>query len=1801
MTDPPAAARPLLPRVHSAFATRSAIDAGDRLSRRASHAPASTASTASADERPEPAPAASAVAPAAPEHELRRPGTGARIGSPDASGGASGGLLLRRGAGAAYDGAAEGWGGGAGRRGGAGGGGEGGGFLGGGGGAGTLGWRSWWWRSWRGRDAGRGRDGEAEEGDGERAPLLLGRRDEEEGAVGLGGLRRRAGPAQLRRQHHHHHHHHHHLQHPHHGYGAAGVAADEDAKASAVAKGSVPGGAAGAAAAAARLKKKTGALPRPVGGSSKLGTFAGVFVPTTLNVLSILMFLRFGFILGQTGVVGMMGMLIVCFAIDLVTTLSISAIATNGTVRGGGAYYLISRSLGPEFGGSIGIVFYLGFVFNTGMNAVGLIDCLTENFGSETGNWANWLPEEYWWRYLWSTVVLLLCTAICLAGSGLFARASNGLLAMLLVATFSIPLSTFVVRPFTSDRLGIEYTGLSFATLRDNLLPHFTKNAAGSQLKGRENFQDVFGILFPACSGIFAGASMSGDLKHPSKAIPKGTLYGLGLTFAAYTIVIFSMAASISRTSFYHNTNVIQDVNMSGAIILLGEFATSFFSSLMGVIGSAKLLQALARDDLLPGLHIFGQGTAKADEPTFAIIFTYIAAQLTMLADINQIASFVTMTYLMTFLVTNLACFLLKISSAPNFRPSFHYFSWGTALTGALASGATMFFVDGFYASGCIGILIVLFLLIHYTTPPKSWGDVSQSLIYHQVRKYLLRLRQEHVKYWRPQILLFVNDPRRSYKLIQFCNSLKKGALFILGHVIVNQDFGASVPEARRQQHTWTKYIDFSKIKGFVNIVISPGVEWGARNIVLTAGLGGMRPNIVVLGFYNLPELRSARPSLLPRTRGSAPPSTLSSPVAAQHPQLKSQHSLEASVTSLEGADQKEAPSGSKPSRRRGREDAKLKGQLPTDANKAESSVSVQSYMTVLEDLLLRLQVNVAIAKGFQDLEMPAPKPKTRDNLRTLLRRYLSLGRSKSNDEEEEEEADEEDVPPHQQKKYIDLWPIQMAAEIAPERASPTVGASAGTHHRNVLTTNFDTYTLILQLGCILTTVPSWKRTYSLRVAVFVEYEADVAEERGRVASLLTNLRIQAEVLVFWLASGELKTYEVIINGRSGGEFAEAERVVDEALSEDDWWAQVQAFRRMGAPPPPDGGPEGAGIEGAQHEQSGQRPASGRPRASTAPAKDFAASLLSAAENWPPAAYQLGGGGSGGGGGHHGAARGSIAGGEIGAGSPSSRRRFAGLRKMLGKSAIGGRGTQQRRRSVRALERWGVNLGMRTHRLDPALIGRGGDSGSEGGETSSSSEGSVSSGEVSEVELLDDEDDLAASENDIDEDEAGGAEARAGDSVKRSKSMGTSSRPAWLRHAFALRKSQEQQETAPPTTTTATTTTKTAISHGVASDTVLPGNAREPALQPRISLRTASPEPKQSQSQPQLSPPLPKQQQQQQQRVQQQYHAQASASSSQGPSAPASGTATPSRPPFPRQMSQPKFTSKPVPRTHVAADDGPGPSIMFTDQPSPEERAGAAQEGTQGQQLGQQRGPQRSIYHRRGGGSASGSGGGSGGGGGESGSGFAGSRDVGGSSMPASAQTDTGRASEAAAPERRRGLPGEDGGQGAHAASGVAAPDHPSAPPSAPGSPVGQPGEAQPPERAGAGESAGATSPPPPQPPSPTATAAPASGWPLPAALPLSFNDLPCRAQHVILNELMQAHSGRGEPNGGGSGGGGAGGLGEAGRTAVVFTTLPAPAEGTSRSEEESVRYLSDLETLCVGLPPVLLVHSNSMTVTMNL
>ncbi|KAK5076837.1 hypothetical protein LTS08_006008 [Lithohypha guttulata] len=1233
---------------------------------------------------------------------------------------------------------------------------------------------------------------------------------------------------------------------------------------------------------------KASRKPKPaINVATKLDTFSGVFVPTSLNVLSILMFIRFGFILGQAGLLGMLGLLVAAYIINLVTTFSISAVASNGTVRGGGAYYLISRSLGPEFGGSIGIVSYIGFVLNTGMNAVGLVDCLIYNFGKESGIWSEWLPDSAWWPYLWSTVVVIFCVTICLAGSSLFARASNGLLLILLLATFSIPLSAMLVTPFTRAghlRQYTHFTGITLHTLRQNLLPRFTKGAAGSQIKGRENWADMFGILYPATGGIYAGASMSGDLRNASKSIPSGTLYGIFLTFVSYALVILAMAASISRETFYRNVNVIQDVNISEVLVLLGEIATTSFSVLMGIIGPAKQLQAIARDGIFPGLGIFGKGTKGSDDPIYAILFTWLVAQVTILFDINSIASLVTMSYLMMNFALHLACILLKVSSAPNFRPSFKFFNIWTATVGAVLSIATMFFVDADAAAVSIAILVILFLVIHYTTPPKPWGsDVTSGLVYHQVRKYLLRLRTESVKYWRPQILLFVNDPRRGFKLIKFANSLKKGGLFILGHVIVTENFGDSIPEVKRQRAAWTQFIDLIKIKAFINVLSSPSMEWGSRNLVLSAGLGGMRPNIVMMGFFNLEQFRSEQPLV---------------DIPSPPPERKNTGRL------------------------RRKSQGQVKGALPTDICFVEKRTDLQAYVLTLEDLVLKLKINVALATGFSDLELPEQK----------------------NGEIT--------------KKYIDLWPIQMSAEVP-------AGEDTG-KQSNLTTTNFDTYTLILQLGCILNTVPSWKKTYKLRVAVFVEYESDVQEEKERVIALLENLRIKAEVIVFYLACGAIKSYNHIVNGQQVDE--DTEKQVSQVLEDEEWWAELQRVR-------------------------------GKVRQGEMSAMD----ALSLADEvvWPPPS--------------------------LGDGRDASLVRYGGLRKILQ--------GPNRRSSIGNVSNMGVVPSMRTHRLDDDMLSRHA--------SHASDHSSFEDSDGSDGDYLDDEDADDEYEGRYEDDAEQSEDLRSSDGQRTSKSP--HSRPTSRKSSKKSSKKSSGR------------------------------NSRASSLQaaPNDSLEDDNIFTHPNYNRPEEEEESPRDRGRTQLRSNRSVDANASDSPTTAQLDP--GTTSSQR----TRNTSPTFSADPIPETRETShEEGAGPSIMFAKQTHPRHVDSSTRLKFDADVAA---GPtnSRSIYVR-------------------------------------------GTSSDPPPISDRRESP----------------------------------------------SCATITS------------SSIASGYPAGASLPLSFNDLPCRAQHLILNELMAQNSQD---------------------AAVIFTTLPAPIEGTYKSESDSLSYISDLEVLTQGLGPVLMVHSNSMTVTTNL
>ncbi|XP_041093156.1 solute carrier family 12 member 9 [Polyodon spathula] len=595
-----------------------------------------------------------------------------------------------------------------------------------------------------------------------------------------------------------------------------------------------------------------------------LNTFFGVVVPTVLSMFSIVVFMRIGFVIGHAGFLQALLMLVVAYIIITLTILSVCAISTNGAVQGGGAYFMISRTLGPEFGGSIGLMFYLANVCACGVYILGLVEAILDVFGKISGApgppGLHALPQGYWFSLLYATGLLLLCLLVCLVGAEIYSKASFLIFLVVTIVLLTIFVSFFAVAPqdFSiahQDGSNVTYsghfTGFNESTLRGNLYEQYSRDYTTNSMM---TFATVFAILFNGCTGIMAGSNMSGELRDPSVSIPKGTIIAVVYTFFIYLLLFFMVSFTCDRVLLLQDNGFFRRINVWPPFVTIGIYSTSLSASMSSLIGASRILHALAKDELFGIVTAPAKITSKSGNPWVAVLYTWALVQLVLFAGkLNTIAGIVTVFYLMAYAAIDLACLALEWASAPNFRPTFRFFSWHTCVLGLVSCFVMMFLINAVYTSASIVLMLLLLVFIHYRAPTSSWGYISQALIFHQVRKYLLLLdiRKEHVKFWRPQILLMVGNPRASCQLIKFINDLKKGGLYVLGHVEIGDLDNAPWDPVQPQYNFWLSLVDKLNVKAFVDLTLSHSVRQGAQHLLHITGLGGMKPNTLVLGFYD--------------------------------------------------------------------------------------------------------------------------------------------------------------------------------------------------------------------------------------------------------------------------------------------------------------------------------------------------------------------------------------------------------------------------------------------------------------------------------------------------------------------------------------------------------------------------------------------------------------------------------------------------------------------------------------------------------------------------------------------------------------------------------------------------------------------------------------------------------------------------------------------------------------------------------------------------------------------------------------
>ncbi|CAO1323663.1 unnamed protein product [Diamesa serratosioi] len=601
-----------------------------------------------------------------------------------------------------------------------------------------------------------------------------------------------------------------------------------------------------------------------------LGTFAGCFAPVSLSMFSALVFIRVGFIVGNAGLYVTLLQFVIAYLILFFTVCSVCAISTNGAVEGGGVYFMISRTLGPEFGGSIGTLFFLANVVGCGLAITGCVEGLIENFGPAgylLGEGSVGLPDGQWWRFGYCTMINTCILVVVLIGAAMFAKTSVAILGVVIICLLSTYVSFFTKSPMYDVPIPPEnhlypvnttanYTGISMQTLMENLHPNYGKDysSGGSEV----NFAIVFGVLFSGVTGIMAGANMSGELKNPSKSIPKGTLSAVFFTFICYIVLSGLIAATSPGFLLRNNFLFLMPINLMPPFVALGILTATFSTGLSNLIGSSRVLEALAKDQVYGSFFNVLLKATWNNNPVGSVLASWLLVEIILLiGSLNTIAQINSVLFMLSYFATNLACLGIEITGAINFRPTFRWFTWHTALIGLLGTAIMMFVINPIYACLSVILCMILVIALHLFSPSSQgaqWGSISQALMFHQVRKYLLMLdsRKDHVKFWRPQMLLLVASPRSCCPLIHFVNDMKKGGLYVVGHVKVGEfNDSETIDPTVEEYNQWLSLVDHMKVKAFVELTLAKSVREGIQHLIRIAGMGAMKPNTIILGFYD--------------------------------------------------------------------------------------------------------------------------------------------------------------------------------------------------------------------------------------------------------------------------------------------------------------------------------------------------------------------------------------------------------------------------------------------------------------------------------------------------------------------------------------------------------------------------------------------------------------------------------------------------------------------------------------------------------------------------------------------------------------------------------------------------------------------------------------------------------------------------------------------------------------------------------------------------------------------------------------
>lgn len=489
----------------------------------------------------------------------------------------------------------------------------------------------------------------------------------------------------------------------------------------------------------------------------KFGTFGGVFTPTLLTILGVIMYLRLGWVVGNAGLLGAWLIILLSFVITLCTALSMSAITTNIRIGAGGAYAIVSQALGLEVGGSLGIPRYI----SQGLAVTMYI------FGFREG-WLGIFPDHN--AFLVDMIVFSSLFIIAYISANLAIKIQFVIMGIIVLSIVSIVIAA--------------YNGSMDIPLGDSIRWGTFKGSIENGFEGSD-FWLVFAVFFPAATGIMAGANMSGELKDTKKSIPRGTLWAIGVSFFIYMFLAYWIARSATEQELLTNYYIMVDKAYIGSFIIAGILGATFSSALASIVGSSRILFAMGEHNVLPNSDFISK-TSKNGQPRNAMAITGLLIFLTLLLrNLNAVAPLVTLFFLITYAMINIVVIIEQRLGLISYRPIFKIHKW-VPWFGLISSVFAMFIINPIVSLISVAIVLAVYWYLSRQNLETPFEDVRSGLFVsfaEWAAKHTWGMKKMQQRAWKANLMVPVRDINGFKGTFEFLRNITmpKGSVKILG------------------------------------------------------------------------------------------------------------------------------------------------------------------------------------------------------------------------------------------------------------------------------------------------------------------------------------------------------------------------------------------------------------------------------------------------------------------------------------------------------------------------------------------------------------------------------------------------------------------------------------------------------------------------------------------------------------------------------------------------------------------------------------------------------------------------------------------------------------------------------------------------------------------------------------------------------------------------------------------------------------------------------------------------------------